>query len=76
MPTISQKELNKTKNRIGLYRSLDKPAIDTIRPEVLKELVTKLVERAFRQYVQARKAPIDMENMEWKRFNKFLQKNL
>ena len=69
---FDENTLKKVKNKIGLYSKLEEPIIIS----TLKNEVTKLIERAFRQYCKAHKASIEIENKEWIRFNKYLQKNL
>ena len=69
---FDENTLKKVKNKIGLYSKLVEPIIIN----TLKIEVTKIIERAFRQYCKAHKASIEVENLEWKRFNKYLQKTL
>lgn len=73
MPTITQTELNKLRNRQGVYSQLSNS------PKSLRIVVNNLIESAFREYVRSHKGKHitkQLEDESWTRFNKILQKYL
>lgn len=74
--TFDKRTLDKVSKREGIYSSLNDSKKMEIVVNDLKKAVTKIVEQSFRDYCAARAAPESMVQLEWKRFNKFLQRNL
>jgi len=70
MPTISENELAKLKNRTGIYSQLR-------FQNALRKTVTGLIEEAFREYAKTHKGITpEIEDRAWQRFNDILQKHL
>lgn len=67
--------LKQAKEKKGLYSTLNRKPITKV-VENLKQLVIGLVEKSFREYARAHHAPNEMIELEWKRFKKFLERNL
>ena len=85
--TIPKRELDKVKNKRGVYSSLARKPFPEITSrgikvsfnslaEKLKPEIINIVETSFKQYARAHHAPVEMQELEWKRFKKFLEKNL
>jgi hypothetical protein len=73
MPVISQKELDKLKNKSGMYSQLRK------QTNSLKPMVIDLVEGAFREYVRSHKGKhitAKLEDESWDRFKSILLEHL
>lgn len=69
MPTISERELQKFKNRTGVYSG-------TRNQSSLKSVVIGLVQQAFLEYARKHGCKPESERLEWQRFEKILQKHL
>lgn len=77
MPTITQKELDKLRDKQGVYQSLRRSNSTAIKS--LKISVTAIVEAAFRDYVRSHKGKHinkQLEDESWNRFQEYLQKYL
>lgn len=76
MPIISQKELDRLNKKQGVYANLNKPTI-SVNESKLKQLVTELVEKAFKEYVRKHKGMTKAdEDKFWKQFRPILMRYL
>lgn len=77
MPVISKKELEKVKNKQGVYSSLNKPTVE-LKKVTLGEVYTlsRVIKNAFLEYATAHGCKAEMLDKEWKRFEKILKRYL
>lgn len=67
MPSITQKEIDRFEKKSGIYSKLRKSSIITISS----------IEHIFREYAKKHvECTVEMENSEWEKFNRILQKYL
>lgn len=71
--TVTEREMSKVKNKIGIYSQLRKE----VAPANLKVVITSIVEKAFREYANNRKGVTpDVVDRTWTGFNRYLQRYL
>lgn len=84
MPKLlfDEKEIEKYQSRTGIYTKLKEAELRITNKQLkqaihsLNESVTLIVRQAFLEYATAHSCPKDKLELEWNRFNKFLQKSL
>lgn len=74
--TISDKELDKVKNKLGVYKALGRP--NQVQPPIrFSDVLLPVIEKAFREYARAHKGCTkQIEDKAWKDFLSKLQRYL
>ena len=74
--TIPQKELDKVKQKVGVYRALNRP--NAVPPPIrFSDVLLPVIESAFREYARAHKGCTkQIEDKAWKDFLSKLRKRL
>jgi hypothetical protein len=79
---IPEVEVKKYQSRTGIYTKLREAELRITNKQLkqaihsLNESVTLIVRQSFLEYATAHSCPKDKLELEWNRFNKFLQKSL
>ena len=73
--TIPKRELDKVKSKRGVYSTLNRKPMIPVVNNLIKEVIN-IAEISFKQYARAHGADDKTIELEWKRFKKFLEKNL
>jgi len=79
MPTISQGELDRVKNKQGVYSQLNKSIKVGQSQKEINNLITTvvdIVEKSFKAYAKSHGCKDSMLEVEWNRMKRFLLKNL